>query len=84
MGSRCIDTMAIIHAEDIACKNCPGSGLYIYESDEGIECCMCQFDFDGFHAKNEREMFQHILQHDSADHHVRRSILKIAKEEFGI
>lgn len=62
---------------DMACaeSGCPGSALYIYESTGDAFECACAADYT---CKTEEEMFAHILEHDRAGQHVRRSLLERA------
>jgi hypothetical protein len=74
-GSKCSDTITQF-AVDVACKDCPGSDLYIYEGDR-LECCGCPLFMD-FACDTEAEMLAHILEHEKAGHHVRRSLIEHA------
>ncbi len=88
-GSPCDFTFPMgLYKEDVACaeKGCPGSDLYIYESDAGIECCACRltggWEGPDFTAKTPEEMADHIEEHVAAGHHVRQSLRKNATREY--
>jgi len=73
---------------DAACvaAGCPGSSLYVYEGDK-FTCCCCALtivneahgDHGDFKCDTEAEMLAHLLEHDAAGHHVRRSLLEQAR-----
>lgn len=75
-GSRCQNTVPGFVA-DLACTHCPGSSLYIYDEGDCLVCCDCLLQTSGgsFTCKTEREMDAHILAHEAAGHHVRRSLV---------
>lgn len=82
-GSRCDNTIPQTKVDaECAAKGCPGSQLYIYESMlDTFVCCGCLLSSGDFECKTEEEMNAHILEHDAAGHHVRRSLLASARGE---
>lgn len=40
-----------------------GSNVYVYESAQGIECCGCHLEKEGFTAKDPEEMIAHLGRH---------------------
>lgn len=76
-GSHCRNTIPEFEV-NAECKDCPGSSLYIYEGAK-LTCCMCASDLEDFECDTAAEMFAHILAHDAAGHHVRRSLLHFAQ-----
>jgi len=81
----CSNTSPVIYAADLACTACPGSSVYVYESESGFVCCSCTLtggdDFADFVCKTEGEMHEHLLAHDAKGDHVRRSLLAEARNE---
>lgn len=78
-GSRCTSTTPAYKVDE-ECRDCPGSDVYVYESTIGLICCGCFLTGgEGFICQTEVEMFKHLLEHDKAGHHVRRSLLERAK-----
>ena len=67
------------HPANEVCKDCPGSTVYVYESDKGFECCGCNRLGD-FTAKTRRRMKAHLKWHVSLGDHVRPSLLLTDKE----
>jgi hypothetical protein len=68
------------YEEDIACDPCPGSELYIIETgDDVYECVWCKLG-DSSPMTYEATM-AHILAHDAAGHHVRKSLVIQARGE---
>lgn len=84
-GSLCDATFPYNYKVNEECKDCPGSDVYIFESatDGKFECCDCGLansDSD-FRAGTAAEMLEHILKHEAAGHHVRRSLVAEARGE---
>ena len=84
-GSPCDFTIPIgLYQVDVDCveNGCPGSDLYIYESDDGFHCCACRFspgdviDSQDYIAKTAEQMENHIMEHIAAGHHTRQSLRK--------
>lgn len=77
-GSPCTATFPWTYQVDVDCKDCPGSDVYIFETREGeYDCSGCSLR-PGL-IKSQDELFAHILQHEAAGHHVRRSLVEFAK-----
>lgn len=74
-GSSC-DNAFPPHPSNDACKDCPGSDVYVYESDRGFECCG-----DDFICKTSDEMKEHLREHVKKGDHVRPSLL-LTDEEY--
>lgn len=75
-GSVCTNGPA--RPENIACvaAGCPGSDIYVYQSAGPTVCCLCSLNGDkDFETRTELEMQRHILEHEDAGHHVRRSMV---------
>ncbi len=69
---------------ELGCKDCPGSDVYIFKNTDGLyECCSCwllgPFPSGSFTCKTKKEMYRHILEHDTAGHHVPRPLVANAK-----
>lgn len=84
-GSKCQNTIVLFEC-DLVCPRvtCPGSDLYIYESDDAFVCQWCplatgtEVEIIDFRCATEDEMFGHIEEHVKAGHHVRPSIRRDA------
>jgi hypothetical protein len=85
-GSVCTNAVVTsdLDALNEACKDCPGSDLYIYESvTDKFVCCGCYLHAsENFEVNTHAEMNQHILEHDKAGHHVRKSLLELARRSL--
>jgi hypothetical protein len=87
-GSPCWNTAAPQYVVDVACTVCPGSDVYVYDGGR-LTCCSCRFGPDDlengghfdFECDTEAEMYAHLLAHDAAGHHVRKSLLARARGE---
>ena len=51
------------------CRFGPESDVYVYESDEGMECCGCYFG-NGWTHPNPEAMTAHLRKHVAAGHKV--------------
>ena len=47
-----------------------GSDVYVYESEEGIECCGCRLNAYGTTTDTPEEMIMHLAEHKKAGHFV--------------
>ena len=67
------------HKANENCKDCKGSDVYVYESEDGYECCGCRYDFPT--CKTADEMKEHLRYHVKQGDHVRPSLL-LSEEEY--
>lgn len=80
-GEPCWSGMPL-HDCDLACNPCPGSSVYVYWTHkDALECCGCSISSGHFTATTVDEMFAHLLAHEAAGDHVRRSLLAMARGE---
>lgn len=47
-----------------------GSAVFVYESEEGIECCGCALENGAFTVKEPEEMIAHLGRHRRSGHYV--------------
>ena len=50
---------------------CDGSDVYVYYDVGGfINCCGCNLNGQSFHADTERQMIDHLKEHEKKGHHI--------------
>ena len=79
-GSKCWNTFPHVYDCDLHDGPCPGSSVYVFESDRGFECCGCGLDGEdivegSFVCETKEEMKEHLRRHVDAGDHVRPSLL---------
>jgi len=47
-----------------------GSSVYVFGSNQGLECCACRLGTQTFICKKEEEMISHLAQHKRANQRV--------------